>query len=242
MKLATSAAVVAAGLAFGLVGGCSGHAGSRSAFGSLGNDGGQSRTDLGTKPLPNPTYVPMTDASDPGEVPPGLPAKPDQTQVADAARAGQSRADGERYALLVAQVLTDVRDDRPGHDVIQAVASPSMDAGLRAFLIQDASAQRGLHSGRHFDTSLEMWIRSAVTGPASTPGRVDLEVAGNITTAAFDYHAWLLQRVDVVWEGDHWALIGYSSGGFGPHTRQNLTAAERKAFLTGSGWRRVPRS
>lgn len=202
---------------------------------------GQVREDLGSSPLPDPEYQPLEGATVTTTVPTALGPRPVAAAVAAAATNGRTRADGEEYALQVAQVLTDSRSVQRGREVIDAVASPEMAPALRRFLIQDAASQRALGSDRSYDTSLEMWLRSRVaSGTSEAPTRIDVEVVGNLVSPPLAFHAWQLLRVDVLWEDDHWALVGYSGGRFGPHTATRMTPAQRRELLVGPGWRRIP--
>jgi hypothetical protein len=197
-------------------------------------------------PLDNPSTSPLITAPDATTTPRALTGQPSLPVVEEDASSGGSRAAAEQYALDVVHLLTDVRPGIDGGVALGRIASTTMTAATRAFLVQDMDIQHESRLGRHFDTSLDMWIRSHPQGPADAPTRVAVEVAGNLAAAwggsetGGGFHAWVRMRLDVVREHDEWHLDGFSAGPIGVHTSRNLTAAQQRDFLTGPGWRRIP--
>lgn len=188
----------------------------------------------------DPPWVPVNGQPDRDPPPRALRADPDPGRINTVAHQAHTRAGAEQFALLAAQLFTDARRSDPDPRALIALESSRMARPMRDFLAVDATDQRKSGLERHYDTKLDMWIRSEPVGPVSAPSRVNVEVAGNNVSVPLDFHAWYRDRYDVVWESGRWALIGYGGGVFGPDSSTNLTREQQKAFLTGPGWRRIP--
>ncbi len=188
----------------------------------------------------DPPWVPVVGQPDADPPPPALPSRPDPTRIGAIARLAHTRAGGERFALLVAQLYSDTRRSDPGPDALRPFLSPRMSEPIRRFVLDDVRAQRQLGTERHIDTTLEIWIRSQAVGERSSPARVNVELATSSVSRPLQVQSWYRDRYDVVWESGRWLLIDYSAGLFGPSTTRNLTPAEQKEFLDGPGWRRIP--
>jgi hypothetical protein len=190
-------------------------------------------------PLDGPSWHPV-----PGvpsvETPRPLEGEPSLRKVDAAAAAGSSRLAGEQYALDVAHLLTDVRPGLLGADAVGEVAASTMKPATHAFLVQDMDNQHKIGLGRHFDTSLDMWIRSRPSGPLEAPDRIAVEIAGDLEGGYGTFHAWYRMRLDVTDVEGAWRLESWSGGRSGPGAPANLTAAEQREFLPGPGWRRIP--
>ncbi|MCW2854550.1 MAG: hypothetical protein JWR52_165 [Marmoricola sp.] len=188
----------------------------------------------------NPPWVPVHGQHSVDPPPTALIDRPDPIQVNAVARFAHTRAGGEKFALLVAQLYSDARHTDPGPGALAAVLSPQMSRSVRDFLIFDARTQRKIGTERHYDTALDMWIRSEAIGSVAAPGRVNVEVAANSISRPLGAQSWYRDRYDVVWESGRWRLVSYGGGVLGPDSDRNLTPAEQKTFLTGVGWRRIP--
>jgi hypothetical protein len=187
-----------------------------------------------------PDLRPVPDASEFDTVPSPLHATPSLARAQKAAEAGQTRLDGEQFALEVAHLVMDVRGDWDAEKAIDAVSSDGIDPQLKQFLIDDIDGQRAIGSGRSYGPGVDMWIRSRVEGSDAAPRKLDVEIAGVLLAKPFDLADWYRTRVDVVWQDERWQLVGYSSGGYGPESSANLTEAQQTAYLTGPGWRSIP--
>ncbi len=194
--------------------------------------------DFPTRP-DDPPWVPVVGQAD-ADLPPPLLPTPGPNRISEAARFAHTRAAGERFALLVAQLYSDARRSDPSPAALDAFLSPRMPEGIRRFLLSDVRAQRQLGTERHIDTTLEIWIRSQAVGTTAAPDRVNVEFASSSVSRPLGIQGWYRDRYDVVWESGRWQLISYSAGLFGPDTIHNLSTGEQKAFLTGPGWRRIP--
>lgn len=188
----------------------------------------------------DPAWAPVP-AQPNTEAPPSplLPA-PDPIQIDAVARYAHTRAGGEKFALLVAQLITDTRSTDPDAHVLAEFESGRMSAPTREFLTFEARTQRQGRSERHYDTTVDMWIRSEPIGQPDAPRRVNVEVAGNVVSGPHEVRSWYRDRLDVVWESGRWQLVSYSGGILGPDSATNLTSVEQKSFLDGPGWRRIP--
>ncbi|MCW2785802.1 MAG: hypothetical protein JWP74_2319 [Marmoricola sp.] len=193
-----------------------------------------------TRTQDDPPWVPVNGTVGTGPVPSALPARPDLIQIDAVAHHAHTRTGGEQFALLVAQLITDTRAADPGPGALSRVESARMPRSVRDYLLHDAKDQRQIRSERHYDTGLDIWIRSEAVGPSPDPRRVDVEVAANLVSRPLQVQDWYRDRFDVAWESGGWRLINYSAGLFGPSSTQNLTPAEQRSFLTGVGWRRIP--
>lgn len=184
--------------------------------------------------------MPLESVSSSNATPAGIRGQPSLEEVENRSRAGGSRLDAEQFAVAVAHLLCDVRGPVDGEQAISAIASASLDPTIRTWLVTDRNDQRAAGTLRHYDTSLDLWIRSATVGPASSPERVNVEVVGNVASDPLHHRLWYSTRYDVVREGGAWRLLSYHNGRTGPHTSANLTAREQRQFLNGPGWRRLP--
>lgn len=190
-------------------------------------------------PLVEPTWQPVTDADEVAATPAPLPTTADLDAAEVAATAGADRSLGEHFALQVAQVVTDVRHGVAGADVLARVGSPALPEGVRAYLINEIDSQQEAGTRRHLDTSLSLWIRSrAVTAGGSS--RLEVEVAGVLVSDPMAFRKWHRDRYVVARDGARWSLVDYAGGGFGPSGSAELTPAQRRDFLPGKGWRRIP--
>jgi hypothetical protein len=187
-----------------------------------------------------PRWVPVRGQPSADPPPVALRGAPDPIRIDVAARFAHTRAGAETFALLVAQLYSDARHTDPGPGALEAVMSPGMARSVRDFLVHDVAAQRQLGTERHYDTELDMWIRSEAIGPAAAPARVNVEVAANSVSRPLGVQTWYRDRYDVVWESGRWQLVNYCGGELGPDSGANLTPTEQKTFLTGAGWRRIP--
>ncbi len=193
-----------------------------------------------SSPSDAPQWRPLERASVSAQTPDGVSAKPSLKRAEAAAKSAKSRRDGEQFALEIAHLRADVRAPLDAQKAIQGLSSDAFARADELSLIQDMDGQRAMGSDRHYDTDLDMWIRSEVVGSESSPARINVEVVGNLVSEAFGVHSWYRNRFDVVWEDGHWQLAGYSGGTFGPDGSTNMTASERADFLPGDAWRRIP--
>lgn len=190
-------------------------------------------------PQPDPPWKPLQEADQVGGVPSAPPTSP-SLPVAEELAEGRSRLEGERFAVVVALLVTDVRHGLGGAEVMEAVAAASLPDEVHQYLVEDIDGQQAVGTERGVDTRLETWIRSRATGSEKEPDRLDVEIAVNMVSERLDLHSWYRQRFDVAWEDGRWGLVGYADGSSGPDGSANLTAAERREFLPGPGWRRIP--
>ncbi|MCW2857893.1 MAG: hypothetical protein JWR52_3508 [Marmoricola sp.] len=204
----------------------------------------------GTRPLTHPprdppSLIPLPSTLQATTTPRPLTGQPSLVVAQNDAKAGRSRAAAEQFALEAAHLLTDVRPGLSGEEAVQSLASSSMPAATHAYLIQDMDDQHKMGLERHFDTGLDMWIRSLPEGPVSAPRRVTVELATNLAAtlpggAPGGFHFWYRMRLVVIREDGRWRLDGWSGARSGPTSSAELTAAQQKAFLLGTGWRRIP--
>ncbi|MCW2756021.1 MAG: hypothetical protein JWQ32_3432 [Marmoricola sp.] len=196
-------------------------------------------------PRDPPSLIPLPSTLEATTTPRPLTGQPSLVVVQSDANAGRSRAAAEQFALEAAHILTDVRPGLSGAEVVQSLASSSMPAATRAYLVQDLDDQHKMGLERHFDTGLDMWIRSMPEGPVSAPRRVTVELATNVAAtlpggAPGAFHFWYRMRLVVIREDGRWRLDAWSGARSGPTSSAELTPAQRKDFLLGTGWRRIP--
>lgn len=185
------------------------------------------------------SYRPVTNAS------PGRPLERGREPVGlvtalRAATDGRDRSAGEAAAREFAKVVVRAEPDSPPGEVeLTAIAAPSMPPAVRNYLVHDTDGQRGLRTGRHYDTSRGGYYRSQVTGPDAAPAKVSLELAALMRAPGLDHQAWYATRYDVTWvTGDGWRLSDFSDGRFGPYTT-TLSRTQREQYLSGAGWREL---
>ncbi|WP_148046197.1 hypothetical protein [Nocardioides marmoriginsengisoli] len=189
-----------------------------------------------------PPFTPLTTAAPANEVPGALSGQPSLARVAEVAAAGPSRLEAETFALAVAHLFTDSRPGFSAEQMLRLVAARAMPTELRSYLTLELDGLRKLGWGQHYDTSLEMWIRSAPHGDPGRPHRVDVEVFAHDATEATGSGSWSQLRFGVVRQDEEWRLLESSGGPVRGDDGEpaDLTPAQRKKFLTGPGWRRIP--
>ena len=161
-------------------------------------------------------------------------------EVRAAAAGGPSRADGEQYAILVAQLLTDVRPKFRGEDVMRLVEAPEMNHTDRAYVVDDLDLQAELGWQRQIDTTADLWIRSRPSGPVGAPRSLDVEVLAFSVAPPADARSWISLRLDVVRHGGRWQLAAFVQGGASTTEDRHLTPEKNPIALPGTGWRRIP--
>ncbi|WP_157210326.1 hypothetical protein [Nocardioides aequoreus] len=136
-------------------------------------------------------------------------------------------------------LLYDVRAEPGPAEIADALAARSMREDLRRYLIEDREQLIQAERQRRRRTDVEAWIRSAVDGPDEAPDKVDVELA-SVTTLAEGLSYWDTRRYVVVWEDEGWRLQDTILSNTGPGGDQPLTSQQRRDYLTGTGWRRIP--
>jgi hypothetical protein len=191
--------------------------------------------------LPDPPpFTPVSGATRSSEVPRPLADETSVERVAEAAAAGPSRLDAEQYALAAAQLLADARPGPSAAAVVRRVAAAGMAPRTRDYLVKDLDSADRLGLGTHYDTGLEMWIRSQASGDTDAPRRVAVEVVANVASGTPMSPGWDGTRLDVVREHGEWRLISWSGGSRGLNSTTNLNRSQRRELLEGRGWRRIP--
>lgn len=179
-----------------------------------------------------------------GDSPGGSSAEPlvenaDLPRIRAAAKADRSRKGAETFAVLVAMTYIESREKSPKPEVfIDAVTAPEFPAPKRDHLIDDMKLQRQ-GTMRHFSSDSGGWLRSIVSGSQDAPHRVNVEVAGFLTSVPLDVESWYRTRYDVVWGKDGWRLIDFADGKFGPDDHPKMTKGETEDEW-GPGWREIP--
>ena len=147
----------------------------------------------------------------------------------------------ESFALRVVSFYADVRPKLADEAILDEIGATSLKDSVRRFIVQEKALQRQIGTRRHLDTSVPMWLRSVADGPRSSPSKVSVEVAANGVAPGIPYRTWFKTRVDVVWEQGRWKLAALSSSVGGPDSVKVMSAQERRAYLTGEGWRELKR-
>lgn len=189
-------------------------------------------------PLPNLESVDTATTSK--TAPDALPNAPDADDVVTSAQAPNSRLAGETFALKLSQLVIDVRDDIDIKKVVAEIASDELPNEEQDALVYEVTSQHASGLGRRWKTEEPMWIRSVTEGPANTPRRVNVEIAGVLAVGDPDYVGWNKIRIDVVRESDSWRLIKLSASPFRPDDLSvNRATVKLGDYLEGPGWREI---
>ncbi|MCX6406614.1 MAG: hypothetical protein NTV28_06830 [Propionibacteriales bacterium] len=191
------------------------------------------------EPFENPEWKPLDRGTPASRDPAPLSGAPSKKQLTATSQAGPTRSDAEEFALQFANFYLDVRPELNDEDIVDEFGARTIDPKVKTFIIEEKRGQRELGTGRKFDTSVPMWIRSLPDGPDEAPERVAVEIAGNGVAPGLDFRTWLKIRVDVVRTSSGWRVESLSTATDGPMSVKVLDADERRSYLTGAGWREL---
>lgn len=190
--------------------------------------------------LDAPSWRPLSSGDIPTREPTAVSGRPSIDRTEEVAERGSDRTSGEQFALAAVHLILDVRPELSGADVVRAIASPSLDPEVRAYLVDDVDGQQAVGTKRQIDTGLSTWIRSQSFGESTETPQVRVEIVCNVRSDPMRYSSWSGTRVDVTLEDGRWRVVTYSEGGPVVTSGAELTRSERRHLLTGSGWRRIP--
>lgn len=194
----------------------------------------------GTSSAAVPDWKPISDANRTKLRPRGLSKEPDWHEVISASDSPGGMINSEEFAILLGQALIDRRTGNQVVDNLDRVASVELSGPARAFILEDAATQKRLGSQRTWRVDRGIWIRSqTIAGTQKAPRRLAVEIAAPLVSEPLEYRGWYKTRIDVVREGHKWLISDFRAGDTGPFTDDELSAAERREWLTGAGWRRA---
>ena len=172
-------------------------------------------------------------------VPPGALAQEVSVDaVADMAKASASVKDGEKFGLEFLHLLVETQQPIDTERVIDELLVAEPPPEVSQFISSTLAREYSSGVGRHWLTDRETWIRSSATG-SNAGSTIQMEVAFHQETALFPGDVeWPLLRVDIVREGDRWAVQNLSSSIVDPYNRPELEPV-LSLHLEGSGWRLV---
>lgn len=185
-------------------------------------------------------WTPLTTAAPADRNPMGLSGRPSLAAGSDAAEGDGDRVAGERFALVAAHLILDVRPELRGQDVMNTLASSSLDPDVRSYLEADIDLQQRAGTQRSIDTGRELWFRSEVVGSEAAPKRLNVQLLCVVNSVPLQFSSWIGLRIDVARGSGRWELVGYSDGAPSPRGDSVLTPMEQRKYLTGPGWRRIP--
>ncbi len=202
--------------------------------------GGQSSIFTEGRGSPNlPDAQPISETDLVAEAPPSELAQAVSVEtVVDLAQTSTSVRGGEMFGLEFLHLLVETRQPLDTDRVIDELLVSKPPAALSEFLSNTLAREYADGIARHWLTDQETWIRSSVTGSKSAPS-IQMEVAFHQETALFPGEVeWPLLRVDIVREGDRWAVQDLSSSIVDPFNRPELEPV-LSLHLEGAGWRLV---
>lgn len=199
------------------------------------------RAQSATERAPVPAAEPVDDATTLDGVPAALPRRPSTTRVIDLSRNGEpSRLGAEAFALNLAQLLVDTRDEFDAKSIIDEVGAEVLPTAQKRAIVAEIGVASESGFRRYLDSTERTWLRSAVIGSEGNPEKVEIEIARVIRTADPSYTGWEKVRMDIVRQGGAWRLASFGASPFAPDDRSiDRGTVELGDFLDGSGWRDV---
>ena len=149
----------------------------------------------------------------------------------------RTRIAGEEFGLNAARLLTDVRSDASPKDVVEVLFDPAVPEARRVYAYQQLNDQEQL--GRTVDVRQEQWIRSSFDD-VDRPTTGQVEVAMSVPAPALQFTSWDTVLIDLKWSEGRWVVTNFGNGRSGPKDGKSLDTPQRRDFLEGAGWRRLP--